>query len=193
TGPYQEVSDVFNDQAFWAGGKRSFNYTPWDYIVVPLPERVWMTGEFAESAGAYDLSGLAKLWSSKKGLKSARAIADLISQGKLRMHTYVTTSNGYKAGLDARGFDPDLARAYRLARWPYRVWVVEAVDRDKREAGDPNCIIGEAIYDATSTDQDSYMLAAHVPGAAWVRTTESAVFPLKPSVASYQTGGSGSA
>lgn len=193
TGPYQEVTNVFNDQAFWAGGKRSFNYTPWDYIVVPLPERVWMTGEFAEAAGAYDLSDLASLWAAKRGLKSASEIQDLIAKGNLRMHTYVTTSNRYKASLDGRGFDATLARAYRLARWPYRVWIVEAVDRAKREAGDLRCIVGEAIYDATSTDQDSFILAAHVPGVAWVRTTEGEIFPLKPSTAPYETGGFGPA
>jgi len=190
TGPYQEVGDVFNDQAFWAGGTISHNYTPWEYIIVPLPERVWMTGEFAESAGASDLLELAKKWSTKH--TDAAVLEQLTSTGRLRMHTYLTTASQYKERLGSRGLDPDLTRAYRLARWPYRVWVTEAVDRQIRESGDPKCVLGEVIYDATSTDHDSLMLAAHAPGVAWIRTTEGEVFPLTCSNAPYETGGSGS-
>jgi hypothetical protein len=192
TGPYQVVADVFNDQAMWAGGTISHNYSPWEYIVVPLAERVLMTGEFAESAGALELLELANDWAAKLGFTTAAQLQALVGQSKLRVHTYLTTGNRYKDNLDDRGVDADLGRAYRLARWPGRVWVVEAVDRDLRLAGDDRCVLGEIIYDATSTDHDSLMLAAHAPGVAWLRTTEGEVFPLTCSNQPYRTGGYGS-
>lgn len=190
TGPYQEVGNIFNDQAFWASGAISHNYSPWEYIIVPLPEKVCMTGEFAESAGAFDLLELANKWSGKH--PDAAILADLAAKDRLRMHTYLTTANLYKSQLERRGMDPDLTRAYRLARWPYRVWVAEAIDRHVRESGDKKCVLGEVVYDATSTDHDSLMLSAHAPGVGWVRTTEGEVFPLTCSTALYETGGHGS-
>jgi hypothetical protein len=69
-------------------------------------------------------------------------------------------------------------REYRLARLPRLVWVVEAVDRRRRQRGEP-CVLGEAVFDSTSTDYDSHELIVRVPGACLVVQTDGTMsFPL---------------
>ena len=179
-GPYVEVGDIFNDPD---------GYTPWQALIAPLPEHVWLSGDLAEYVAGRMMEVRSSAWSVR--VRAAGRVSALISSRDLALRTYVRTSVEFKRGLASRGFDPDLERSYRLARMPKYVWVVEAIDRRLRRAGKP-CVLGEVIFDATSTDEDYRVLAVHLPGVAAIyRTAGNLRFPLTCSPAPYGSGGVG--
>ncbi|MBM2811891.1 MAG: hypothetical protein HW416_2650, partial [Chloroflexi bacterium] len=137
------------------------------------------------------LEALAKTVAPHAG--SAQELLDLIGANRLAIRTYAIRGNAFKVGLPSRGMDAALAREYRLARLSRYVWVVEAVDRQRRSAGEP-CVLGEAVLDATSSELDPNVLAVHVPGVALVHRIGAAPrFPIMCSPAYYSSGGVGPA
>lgn len=184
-GPYLPVDDVFNDI-----GDHGYEYTPWEALVVPLPEKLWLPPEPAEGVGGLLLQEFAE--GVVGSIPEAAQLLDLISENNLALHTYARPASDFKAELD-RGVDPTLIREYRLARFSRFVWVVEAVDRQRRRTGQP-CVVGEAIFDATSSETDPNCLAMHVPGIAWVaRTSGEPRFPIRCTPDAYKTGAVGPA
>lgn len=83
-------------------------------------------------------------------------------------------SSSYKERATTRGLDDDSMRELRLARLSRLVWVVEAIDRDARAAGTPS-VIGEAVFDSTSSDVSPNVLALRVPGALLVTQTDGTI------------------
>jgi hypothetical protein len=179
-GPYTEVGDIFSDPE---------GYTPWQWIIAPLPERIWLSGELAEYVAGRLLEVRSSAWSAQ--VPTAGEVSSLIASRDLSLHTYVTLSTRFKRGLAARGMDQRLAREYRLSRMPRYVWVVEAVDRRLRSSGRPP-VVGEVILDATSTDMDWRVVAVHLPGVAAIYRTNGRVrFPIQCGPRPYMTGGVG--
>jgi hypothetical protein len=182
-GPYIEVSSVFAD-ADPSGNP----YAPWQLMIAPLPDKLWLPAEPAEGSGGVRLEEFATRVAPV--IPAARTLLDLIGAGRLTLRTYAAPSNEWKVALDGR-VAADLVREYRTARFSRYVWVVEAVDRDARAVGQPS-VLGEAIFDATSSDSDPNPLALHVPGVALVATTDGGVrFPIRCDPAAYRTGGVG--
>lgn len=134
-GPYQVVQNFNYDQ-----------YSPWEYLVVPLPSKLYLSGEEAEVIGVARLKA---------------AYLRIGQQLDLNVTTFRTTpmrSNDFKTGLEIRGMPENQAAIYRrmpMSRW---VWVVEAVDRRLRAASKP-CVLAEAIIDATDHARDRHVLA----------------------------------
>jgi hypothetical protein len=183
-GPYLLVEDVFND----VDKQSKYKYTPWDSIIVPLPDKLWLPPEPVEYAGSVILESFAKLLETH--IPETAQISKMIKEKDLSLHTYAVTSNDFKAHLD-RGLDESIQREYRLARFSRYVWVVEAVSRELRRAG-KDCVFGEVVFDATSSETSPRPLAIHVPGVALVARTEGpARFPIRSSPDPYRTGGIG--
>ncbi len=183
-GPYLTVDDVLHDVS--ADG---YQYSPWEALIVPLPDKLWLSPEPAEHTGGVFMQAAAKTWSSK--FPDSKALLDLIDARQLALRTYATTANRFKAELDRRQLDTRLILEYRFARFSRLIWVVEAIDRRLRAQGDP-AVIGEAILDATSSDHDPQPLAIHVPGVVWVhRTKGPARGPVACAPAAYHSGGVG--
>jgi len=137
------------------------DYAPWEYLVIPLPQKVYMSGEDAEVIGeAYIRQALDD--------NAARIGTDLRDRldGKhreLSFRSTVVRSNEFKAGLEARQVPSTLAAVYRrmqMSRW---IWVVELVDRELRRRNQP-CVLGEAIIDATDQLRDMHVLSWRIPG-----------------------------
>lgn len=137
------------------------DYAPWDYLVIPLPQKVYMSGEDAEAIGeAYLRQALED--------NAAGIGADLLSRlgGKHRELSFRTTvlqSNEFKTSLEARQVPATLASVYRrmqMSRW---IWVVELVDRELRKLNKP-CVLAEAIIDATDQLRDKHALSWRIPG-----------------------------
>jgi len=134
-GPYQLVPNFNFD-----------TYSPWEYLVVPLPNRLYLSGEEAEVIGRARL---------RAAYRRSGAPLDL------RAVTFRTTpmlSNDFKTGLETRGMPAEQAAIYRrmpMSRW---IWVIEAIDRAKRAAPE-HCVLGEAIVDATDHSRDRHVLA----------------------------------
>lgn len=153
-GPYVDIRDIFHDRS------ADVAYSPWHSILVPVPEKVWVRGEEAERTGHRVLKG----WASIAAAEGGSAFTKALRGDDVSYRTYVISSNEFKQGAESR-LDPVVALAYRLARMPRFVWVVEAVLRSRREAGAADCVVGEAIIDATSGPRPD-ALAVHVAGAA---------------------------
>lgn len=153
-GPYQVVEDFAHD----IHGK-------WEWLIVPLPLKVFVPGEIAESLGREQL--LATAGRSENG--AAQELAADGSEGGDRLVSFrsaVVRSNRFKASLVDRGFNPDIAALYRRLPLPRWVWVVEAIRRAERKDR-ARAVVAEAIVDATDHSRDLHVLAWRVPGALW--------------------------
>ncbi len=153
-GPYIRVADPWNEP--------EAQHQPWLFAIPPLPQKCYLTAERAELLG--------HAWLGPTAAGVGGEAADLIQQGHLSLRTYGVSSVRFKAGLEARNIPDEVAALYRMANWPRYVWVVEAVDRAARDAGQP-AVIGELILDATAhhlvaVDDQGPILALHVAGSA---------------------------
>jgi len=172
-GPYLAVSDILRDVDEATGQERR-----WDQLVVPLPEKLWMTGSSAERRGLDYFMGAARRAASAN-VSDANKVLEAEASGKLGVRTYFSTSNRFKERLRERCKDPVIIREYALVRLPRFIWIVEALDVAEREKGkraglsfDKNCcVFGEIVFDGTSDDSDPTVLAIRVPGLIWVRRT----------------------
>jgi hypothetical protein len=184
-GPYVPIEDVFNDQR-----PDGHAYSPWRYLIVPLPEKLWVVAEHAEDAGYLFLTQVAQRASA--AASDAASLLKLDEHSDLALRTYARGANDFKRALDGR-VDDVILREYRLARFPRFVWVVEAVDRSRRRAQDPECVVGEVVFDATSVYDRPQPLAVHVPGVVMLFGTDGGqrTFRCKPGY--YRSGGVGPA
>lgn len=159
-GPYIRVEDPWNEPAQ--------EHKPWRHVILPLPPKIYMTGERAEAIGRW--------WYGEwiASADPANPLRKAHDDGDFTVRTYGIDSSEFKFALRSRpGFDSDVARQYRLAPWPRNLWVVEAVDR-KLRGTDGGSVLGEVIIDPTANHYPSQfdpgILAAHVPGY-WMLTS----------------------
>jgi hypothetical protein len=187
-GPYLIVHNVLNDTDP-TNGK---TYGPWRTLHVPLPEKVWLSPEAAERKGGQYLYGASQqIAGAFTGTPPFTPLVDLIAADRLALRTYASQSNEFKRALLERGLPTKIRREYSLARLPRFIWVVEAIDRQLRQAGDP-CVVGEAVLDATSSDHAPQQLALHVHGVMWMQQTGGGVrFPIFGDAQPYLSGGVG--
>jgi hypothetical protein len=143
-------------------------HQPWNQVILPLPPKIYMTAERAEAIGRWWFGEWIQSADATNPLRKADA------EATFTVRTYGIDSSEYKFALQTRlGFDPGVAKKYRLAPWPRNLWVVEAVDRTERGAAGGS-VLGEVIIDPTANHYPSQfepgILAAHVPGY-WMLTS----------------------
>jgi hypothetical protein len=173
-GPYLLVDDVLSD----TDPATRDAYGPWSMLIAPVPERLWLSPEAAERAGQQYMVAMSGVATSDGLIDEAHALHTLDAQGHVAYRTYAISATSFKAAALGRGIDRDSASEYRLARLPRLVWVVEAIDR-RRRADEKPSVIGEAVFDSSSTDFDPAELIIRIPGACYVRQTDGTVrFPL---------------
>ena len=157
-GPYLQYEKVFDSfDAEWMEHARI------EHLLAPVPDKVWLSGEAAERAGSEYLVEHARN-SVGLGIDAARVIVERFETGRLGFRAYATNASRFKRRIADHIDDETVVAAYRAARFPHYVWVVEAVDRDLREDDAVESVLGEVVYDATSDDRDPIRLAARVPG-----------------------------
>lgn len=154
-GPYGVVENYLFDP-----------YSPWEYMVVPLPAKIYLSGEEAEVIGEEHLRQALEDHSSSEAEALLQRLQD--PDRPLSFRTTVIPSNDFKTGLERRGVPKGLAAIYRrmqMSRW---IWVVELVDRARRDDSD-RYVLAEVIIDATDHVRDRHVLAYRVPGviAQW--------------------------
>jgi hypothetical protein len=150
-GPYQVVEDFMHD-----------SHGQWEWLIVPLPNKVFLPGEIAESLGKEQLLATARSSTDDDAQELLRAV----DRHTLSFRSTVVRSNQFKASLPARGFEPDAVALYRRLPMPRWTWVVEAIRKDER-ARRQRSVVAEAIIDATDHGRDLHVLAWRVPGALW--------------------------
>lgn len=146
-GPYQEVENFQDDE-----------HGPWDHLLVPLPTKVYMTGEEAEAIGRDRL--IAEIHADTS--TQAQDLIQKIDAGNVAFRSTAVPSNEFKIGVTSRGVVEPYASVYRrvhLSRW---VWVVEVIERQAREADQP-CVLAEAVIDAKDHQRDMKVLLVRTP------------------------------
>lgn len=161
-GPFIRIGDPFNEP--------DEPHRPWVSALTPLPPKIYMSAERAELIGRWLF--IAKLLPR---LGPDDPLVEAAIAGELGFLTYGMRGSHYKQQLRNReGFDPVVAREYRLSNWPRNIWVVEAVDRRLRGTDRP--VLGEVIIDTTAaqepTEEDAGLLAIHGGGALIARAPD---------------------
>jgi hypothetical protein len=159
TAPYEIVSNPFTDQPA---------YRPWDYLVVPLPKKLYVSGERAEGAARAKVREA--LTQSTKA--SDRALLDQLDRHEVKFRSTALPSNEFKRSTSGaeRPMSPALAAAYQWMPMPRWVWAVELVDAALYDLGDRS-VVGEVIVDATDHTADVRPVAWRVGGV--LRTWDS--------------------
>ena len=189
-GPYLRVDNVLSD----ADPNTGHRYGPWSTIHIPAPEKLWLAPEQAEREGGLILHRMATLLSNSLTGELQERLSEVLAGRRFSLRTYATRSNRFKSELPSRTIPREIATAYRRMSLPRYVWVEEAVDRDLRDGAQP-CVLGEALYDATSSDYRPEMLTAHLAGtmliAASVRSMSKSPVYGATQAAPYESGGVG--
>ena len=147
-GPYQIISSPFTDSR-----------APWQCLMVPLPAKVYLTGESAENAA----HSVIQATGIRAGAQAEwRDLAAKLSAGAVSLRTFLRSNHEYKSALDRQDRGDDADRILRLARLSHWVWVVEAHDREERSHGRPS-VVAELVFDATSSDKEPIQSTLSVP------------------------------
>jgi hypothetical protein len=153
-GPYEPIDDVMLIDAIRG---------EWTALMIPLPERVHLNGEAAETRARDLVRGAAQLEreSVERGQGSEdqqgadfNEFASKLSHLRkgVSIRSRLVRGRDLKAALvDQQGRTGDALRLYRLARLPNWVWLVEFQDSEARRRGEP-CVLAEIIFDSTSHD-----------------------------------------
>ncbi len=144
-GPYEEIPTL----------EQHYRW-PWGSIMVPLPPRVFLTGEAAENDAFRRLRGV---WTKA----SMPQVADLMLSGAIQLRTRLKNVRAFKREIAEQTSSDDVLRAIRRLRMPNFVWAVEA--HVKAACGSGSCVVATVIYDATSPDLHPRVVAIVVPGA----------------------------
>ncbi len=166
-GPYLEVDNILDD----CDPATSYRYGPWKLLLAPVPDKLWLLPEAAERAGRDYLLAL-------DAIQPSKTLDSLRSANRLTFRTYAIDAALFKEKARSRRLEADTLREYRLGRFSRMLWVVEAVDRDRRRRGSP-AVLGEALFDSTSSDRRPSPLAVRVPGALLVVQSDGTIrYPL---------------
>lgn len=187
-GPYLLVTNVLNDVDPTTGKVYGF----WRTMHVPVPEKLWLAPEAAErKGGRYLVNASRRIAAASPQPLPFTSLEELIAANRLSLRTYAVRSNDFKEKLGGRGLPDTIVREYALARLPRFIWVVEAIDRELREAGQ-EAVLGEAVLDATSSDNAPEEIALHVHGVMWLQQTDKNIrFPILGDPTPYESGGVG--
>lgn len=161
-GPYLLVHDVLDDVDDATGDQ----YSPWQLLLAPVPDKLWLLPEAAERTGRDYLLGYDR---EVDGYLTAKA-----KRNQLTYRTTAMSATDYKRRAVGRGLTAETIREIRLARLSRLVWVVEAVDKTARAKATPS-VLGEVVFDSTSSDVDPNVLLLRVPGAMLVRQTDGTI------------------
>ncbi len=123
------------------------------YVVIPLPSKVFLPGEYASAIAEQFLSEEA----NKGRTEQAKDLFRTLLKGEHSFRTLLLPSNVFKARA-ARRYPADLAAALRYHPMPRWLWVVQAVV----DGG----VVAEALVDATQRQDDPHLLAWWLPGEA---------------------------
>lgn len=162
-GPYLRVDDILNDVDPATGDR----HEPWQLLLAPVPDKLWLLPEAAERFGR-------DLLLRYDQLDGGGTLAELQKDGRLTFRTIAMNSSTFKERTDGRGLDSASSQELRLARFSRLVWIVEAVDRRARDAGEA-CVLGEVVFDSTSSDVSPNVLAVRVPGALLIQQTDGTI------------------
>jgi hypothetical protein len=159
-GPYLRVTDS----------------TSWAALVVPVPGKIFVTGEQAEELGEFLF---------REVIGRSPNLSDLGRQldaqpKRFRLRTYVTEAADYKRDLQGRGLPQDVWISQIVRSTSRFIWVVELQDVDAARRG-RDCVIGELAIDATSDPWTAGALFGNLPTTMFTVKELGATPELEPS------------
>jgi hypothetical protein len=129
----------------------------WDALMIPLPSKVFLPGEEADTrarqiaSGQFDLAPADHLEHFESRSDFENFAPDLEElRGPVSVRARLMEGRRYKAMTMQQERHPQAVRLARLARLPHWVWVVEFQDRAVRDAGKKDVVMAEIVFDSTS-------------------------------------------
>lgn len=154
-GPYEIIEDLgAEDQVRgeWAG------------LMIPLPEKVILNGEAAETrARDIVIAGAARADTSgsqqDRDFKSFVGDLETLRGGDISIRSRLMRGRTLKRAMATQGRTAEALQVLRFATLPQWVWLVEFQSRSLRNTGQP-CVKGEIVFDSTSNDLRPRTLAS---------------------------------
>lgn len=149
------------------------------FLIVPLPDKVFITAETAEIKAWDRLEFYRDRWDSLKARHGSaitgsialaeRALAGL-AQNLVIARTYLTMGWKYKQRLYAAVASGTLRSHIAVHELPRMIWVTEFGLLDDLNKPNPSDrrIFGHCVTDATSTGPSQSPLVIHLPGFLWL-------------------------
>jgi hypothetical protein len=147
-GPYEVISSPFEHYK-----------TPWDAIMIPLPPRVFMSGESAENRAH---KSFASLFAGAP--KQLGDFEEELEDGRIELRTALRTGASFKEKIERVTSSDEILSLVRNARLPHWVWVVEAHRRSLCDEHGSNCVVAAAVFDSTAYDIDPPIDLLTMPG-----------------------------
>lgn len=131
-GPYEIICSPFEH-----------SLTPWESIVIPVPPKVYLTGEAAESRAHEVLRSFAEQAEQLRDIEAG------LLDGSIVLRTALLSGSAYKRRIEDLTSSDEILRALRHARLPHWVWVVEAHRWELCKKGEP-CVVAAVVLDSTA-------------------------------------------
>lgn len=157
------------------------------FIIVPLPDKVFITAETAEITAWDRLNFYVSEWPGLKAkhggaIGSSVNLGDRVAggatQNQIIARTYLTHGWKYKARLHEHANSTAMRSHVAIHELPRMVWVTEFALLQDVNFLDPEArrIFGHCVTDATSTGPTQPPLIVHMPGFLWLNTHEDPEF-----------------
>jgi hypothetical protein len=128
----------------------------WNALVVPMPGRIYLSGEAAERWGRFVFEELIDEYNHLKHLAGG------LEEGRLRLRCYVAEAAHYMRELRKRQPSEDVVVWHTGIPASHWLWIVELQDREAASRSS-ECVIGEVAIDATSDDNWVNPLFGNLP------------------------------
>lgn len=136
-GPFEEW---LGEHMFINEAGTSRNVGGWEFLVVPLPAKAWVSAEKARESG---LKVLRDRWRELRERSSGQpAAAPGEPEREPEIRVVVLKASDLKRSLGDRGYPDSIAEPLRFRPLPKWVWVVEALDED-------GAVFEEVVIDST--------------------------------------------
>ena len=135
----------------------------WEVMLAPVPADVILDPAAVEISASHVIHAFAARLPGDEPLLDAEDVA---------IRPVLVNSRKYKAGLARRGVLDEVRRACQVLQLPRHIWVAQVVDRRLRRADQPS-VLGEVVFDSTSSSRDPGVLAVHYRGSFASQTLES--------------------
>lgn len=146
----------------WVTRDELDGYGDWQYLVVPLPPKVYMVAERAEAVGEAQFNKVLP-----GGAQVDQDLHARIATGEVVVRSAAVTSNAFKRSLIKRGYPDDVSVLYQAIQMSRYIWVIELTEKAARNAGE-RCVYAEVIVDATDHPESAKPLAWRIPsGLGW--------------------------
>jgi hypothetical protein len=137
-----------------------------DRLVIPMPGRIYLSGETAERWSKLIFEELIEEQLQQGNKQVESLLNGLESDGPLRLRCYLTESSSYMARLRERQPRKEVIDWHTGMPVSHWLWIVELQER-KAAKRSRACVLGEIAIDATSDEQWVNPLFGNLPGATF--------------------------